>query len=142
MRVRHTISFRESNGKLFPGFADTMGADWLPADEAFSRLQAGILKPGGLSTLVDQFSESCMAKCFGYCLISLLVMYFINRMSQTVVSTLLCATYGFIFIVLILRTLNAKVTGFTDANGLCVAFGDKSITFANGVKYYFNETRR
>lgn len=138
MKISHTIKFREVNGELLPDFPDSEDTHWLPAEEALSKLQVGEVKPGDLSRVIERFSESCMARCFVYCLISLFIMYILNRMAHPAVSTLLCAIYGFIFIVLIMRTLNAKVAGFTDANGLLVAFRDKSITFANGVKYYFN----
>lgn len=137
MKVRCTVKFRDVEGKLIPDFPVAEDNSWLSAEEALSKLQEGTAIPGDLSTLVDRFSEGCMIRCFGYCFVSLLVMYLLNRIPMIAPLPQLRAASGLVFIALIMRTLNAKVTGFIDANGLTVVFSDKSITFANGVKYCF-----
>lgn len=136
MKLWCKLCFEECDGVLKPLLTNSTEG-YISGYAAQNFLQVGTYTLGSEAELKHMFGESCMARCTIYCIISLFILRWSGRLPSTPVTTVLLVIYGFTFIAAILRVLDAKVEGFTDRGGICVSFKNRSITFADGAKYFF-----
>lgn len=136
MKLRYRLCFEECDNLLQP-LLSKRSTGYLESVQAEEQLRSGEKCLGFMESLEHSFGSMCLAQCTAYCVISLPIVSMFNKAPSNTLTTVLCGLFGLIFLALIMHSLNAKVSGFTDCDGVKVLFQDHSVTFADGEKYYF-----